>query len=80
MENNIKIPSTLALEKAAQCWCDDRTKHIVMIPELAVVFAELLDSIWSNPWLGNATTSELLDELRCRCEVNGTINYKTVDE
>ena len=30
------------------------------------------------PNLGLATTGELLDELRARCEVNGTINYKSV--
>lgn len=31
-------------EKAAQCWCDPRTEHIAMIPELATVFAEKLAS------------------------------------
>jgi hypothetical protein len=24
---------------AAQCWCDDTTKHVVMAPELAEIFA-----------------------------------------
>ena len=28
---------------AAQAWCDPRTSHLVMIPELAEVFAETLD-------------------------------------
>ena len=28
--------------------------------------------------LGLATTGQLIDELRARCEVNGTIHYKTV--
>ena len=28
---------------AAQAWCDPRTKHLVMIQELAEVFAETLD-------------------------------------
>ena len=32
-------------EIAAQCWCDERTKHIVMEPALAEVFAEKLDAL-----------------------------------
>lgn len=28
---------------AAQAWCDPRTSHLGMIPELAEVFAETLD-------------------------------------
>lgn len=35
---------------------------------------------WSKPWLGNATTRELLDELRARIEVDGKLDYRTVDE
>lgn len=31
-----------------------------------------------EPLLGLATTAELLNELRARCEINGTINYRTV--
>ena len=30
---------------AAQCWCDERTKHLVMEPELAEVFTEKLDTL-----------------------------------
>lgn len=33
---------------------------------LAEAFAEILDEVWSKPWLGNATTEELLDELQVR--------------
>jgi len=32
-----------------------------------------------EPWLGCATTGELLDELRARAEVDGSIDYKTVN-
>lgn len=35
------------------------------------------DEIWSQPWLGNATTKELLDELTARAEVGGYATYKT---
>ena len=30
------------------------------------------------PRLGCSTTAELIDEIRSRCEVNGTLNYKTI--
>ena len=43
---------------------------------ILVVFAK----VSSQPWLGNATTRELLDELRARCKSNVTIDYKTNDE
>ena len=33
-----------------------------------------------EPNLGCATTGQLLDELRARCEVNGTMNYRTVEK
>lgn len=31
------------LQRAAQAWCDPRTGHVVMIPELCEVFGEMLD-------------------------------------
>lgn len=47
---------------------------------LAQAFAEILADVWSQPWLGNATTRELLEELRARIEIDGTLDYRTVDE
>lgn len=38
------------------------------------------DQFASEPRLGCATTAELIDEIRDRCEVDGTLNYKTVGE
>ena len=32
-----------SIEKAAQAWCRPTTEHLVMTPELAMVFAEMLD-------------------------------------
>jgi hypothetical protein len=32
----------------------------------------------TEPYLGLATTGELIDELRARAEVDGSISYKTV--
>ena len=72
------MASELAREKAAQAWCTPKTQNIEMDTRLAEAFANILDDILGKPWLGNATTEELLDELRARCEVNGTLHYKTV--
>lgn len=32
-----------SIEKAAQAWCKPTTEHLVMVPELAEAFAEILD-------------------------------------
>ncbi len=69
----------LARERVAQAWCQPKTSNMTMIPELAEEFAIILNEIWRKPWLGNATTSEIIDELRTRCEINGTLDYKTVN-
>ena len=69
----------LARERAAQAWCTPETKKIIMDTILAEAFAKILNEIWSQPWLGNAKTSELIDELRTRCEMNGILDYRTVD-
>ena len=67
--------SGLAIQRAAQAWCTKKTSHKEMDSDLAVAFAEIIDEIWSQPWLGNATTGEILDELRARVDVD----YKTVE-
>lgn len=73
------MASSLATKLAAQAWCLAKTKHIEMDVTLCEGFAMVLDDVLSKPWLGNATTAELIDELRARCEVNGTLSYRTVD-
>lgn len=73
------MPAELAREKAAQAWCKEKTKTKIMDAELAEVFAEILEEIWSQPWLGNATTEDLLNEIRARIEMDGKLKYKTVD-
>ena len=76
----MKDPSDLALEEVAGCWRLPETEHLVQDQALTLAFARLLDEIWGQPWLGNATTGQLIDELRARCEVNGTLDYRTVDD
>ena len=74
------MPINLARQKAAQAWCTPETEKKEMDVELAEAFANILNDVWSKPWLGNATTGEIIDELRARCEVNGTLGYKTVED
>lgn len=73
------MTTELARHKAAQAWCKETTKHKEMDAELAEAFAEILDEILSRPWLGNATTGELLEELTVRAEIHGYSKYRTVD-
>lgn len=69
------MASSCANERAAQAWCTPYTSGIPMDVVLAEAFAEILDSIWSQPWLGNATTRELLEEVAARVD----LDYRTVD-
>jgi hypothetical protein len=70
------MASQLAIEKAAQVWCRPATAGKVMDPDLCVAFAEALDEVWSRPWLGNATTEELLGELHGRVRLHGLLGYR----
>lgn len=72
----MKKPSELALQTVARAWCQPTTSHKQMDVELATAFAEILDEIWLQPWLGNATTGQLLDEIRARVDCS----YKTTGE
>jgi len=65
--------------KAAQAWYRPTTEHLAMIPELAEEFAKILNEIWEQAWLGNATTEELIDEIKARIGENG-LKHRTVDE
>ena len=74
------MTSELARARAAQAWCEQETEDIVMIPELAEAFAKILDDVWTKPWLGNATTKELLEEIQTRIELDGKLDYKTAND
>ena len=67
------MASELARQKAAQAWCTEKTSRTEMDVDLCEAFAEILDEIWSQPWLGNATTGELIEELKARVD----LEYKT---
>jgi hypothetical protein len=62
---------------AAQAWCTPKTEKITMDVVLAEEFARIIDGLISEPWLGNATTGELLEELTTRTYVDGKMDYRT---
>ena len=61
-----KMASEAARREAAQAWCTAETETVLMDPVLAEAFADIIDDIWNKPWLGNATTQQLLEELKTR--------------
>ena len=67
------VPSELSRERAALAWCTEKTRKIEMDVDLAEAFAEILDDVCSQPRLGHATTSELIEELKARVD----LQYKT---
>jgi hypothetical protein len=79
MEIDEKL-SSLSLQKAAQMWCFDSTKDKFVDIPLTLAVATLIEEIWNQSWLGNATTEELLEELLCRAGVGGYADYKTTEE
>jgi hypothetical protein len=64
----------LATRLAASAWQTPNTQHIEMDVRLAEAFVVILREVLSQPWLGNATNGQLLDELKAR--VN--LEYSTV--
>ncbi len=68
------VVSSSALQWAAQAWCKPETEHKEMDSVLAEVFAEMLDDVMSQPWLGNATTGELIAEIKARTDFHNCRN------
>ena len=73
------MPTESSIRKVAQAWCTPKTRNIPMDTILEEVFADILDEVNKHS-LGNATTAELLDELRARCEANNILDYRTTGE
>lgn len=74
------MASQLARNKAGEAWTKPTTKNMDMNPDLAEAFAEILDEVLSKPWLGNATTRTLLEEIKVRIEIDGNLDSRPVDE
>ncbi len=69
-----------AREKAAQAWCGETTKGKTMDVELAEEFAKILVVQMYEPKLGCATTRELIEEVKTRIEMDGNLDYRTIDQ
>jgi len=68
-----------ARQEAAKAWCQENTKNTIMDPVLAEEFANILVEHMYEPHLGCATTKELLDEIKTRIEMDGKLDYRTID-
>ena len=69
----------LAMQEAAGAWQGEKTEKTIMDVELAEEFAKILVKHMYAPKLGCATTREILEELRTRIEMDGKLDYKTID-
>jgi len=68
-----------ALQLAATAWCGEKTKGKTIDADLAEEFAKILVVEMYKPHLGCATTREILKEITARIEVDGQLDYKTID-
>ena len=66
----------------AQAWCLKENNHKEMDVELVCEIARIVyknELEMREPYLGCATTRELLNEIRARIETDGNLDYKTVE-
>ena len=77
MEEMKEGVSEFARYHATQAWCTSKTAKIKMDVILVDAFARIIDELLSEPWLGNATTGELLEELKARIYLDGKLEYRT---
>ena len=66
----------------ARGWCSPRNEKKVMDVDLATAISmEVMKLFIANkePKLGCATTGQLLAEIKARIEMNGQLDYRTID-
>lgn len=68
-----------ARQEAAKAWCGEKSKDKTMDADLAEEFAKVLVDHMYAPKLGCATTGEILEELKTRIEMDGKLDYRTID-
>lgn len=68
-----------AREEVGRAWCTPKTGHLQMIPDLAEELAKLLVVHMYEPHLGCASTGEIIEELKARIEIDGKLDYRTID-
>ena len=69
-----------ALQLAATAWCGEKTEGKIIDADLAEEFAKILVKDMYAPHLGCATTREIIEELKTRIEVDGKLDYRTIDQ
>ena len=76
------MASEAALQRVGVAWTTPETQHITLDTALGVAFADIVDEIWAEvakPNLGCATTRELIEEITARIEIDGNLDYRTID-
>jgi len=68
-----------ARTEAGKAWLQPKTGGIDMNVNLAEEFAKILVVHMYEPHLGCATTREILEELKTRIEIDGKLDYRTID-
>jgi len=66
----------------ARGWCSPENAHKTMDSVLAMAITKEIETLVKSdiyPRLGCATTRELLTEITARIEVNGNLDYRTID-
>lgn len=63
-----------ARQEVAKAWCGEKTSNKTMDADLAEEFAKILVVHMYEPYLGCATTGDLIEELKARSD----LDYKTI--
>ena len=63
-------------DKMASDWCKSLVVFGTRRPVFEMALSHLIYDVISEPWLGNATNEQLLDELKARVD----LNYATAKE
>jgi hypothetical protein len=84
----MEVPINEIRGAVARGWCDEKNSMKIMDTDLAEAISQEVHKLFiadKSPYLGCATTRELIEELAARAEVSETIGekwpkYRTVDE
>ena len=73
------MADTQIKEALARGYCTDRNSKKVLDPDLIEDMAIEIGKLPQEPYLGCATTKELLEEIKARIEIDGKLEYRTID-
>ena len=66
------------MQAVARGWCHEKTSGKTMDTDLAMAITEELLKL-KIPNLGCATTGALIDEVKARIDLDGKLEYRTID-